>query len=93
MSNFEIDPKNVGSPKAKAKRESPVQQDANLMKISSESRMELLKSHIDEGKAKRLIQRLDGSADDYERNMVRIDQWLMAIQQVLGSAIHIAPIA
>ena len=47
----------------------------------------------DEDKAKKLIQLMDGSADDYERNMVRIDMWLAGIQQAIGTAIKIAAIA
>jgi hypothetical protein len=70
----------------------PVPLEADLTKISQSDRISLLKNHIDEGKARDLVQRLDGSADDYDRNMVRIDQWIAGIQQALGTAIKIAAV-
>ena len=53
---------------------------------------ELLKSHIDQNKARQLVQRLDGAADDYERNIKRIQSWLAGIQQAVGTAIKIATV-
>jgi len=87
----------MSSSKGKAKApdwdSAPAPVEADITKLSNEDRMALLKSHVDEEKARNLVQMMDGSADDYERNMVRIDTWLTGIQQAVGTAIKIAATA
>lgn len=67
--------------------------EADITAMDPGDRMALLKSHIDEGKARKLVQLMDGSADDYDRNMVRIEMWLTGIQHAIGTAIKIIAIA
>ena len=67
--------------------------EADITAMDPGDRMAHLKIHIDEGKARKLVQLMDGSADDYDRNMVRIEMWLTGIQHAIGTAIKIIAIA
>ena len=70
----------------------PAPMEVDLTKASPEEVTNLLKSHIDEDKARDLVQRMEGSADDYERNIARIQQWVNGVQGAMGTAIKIAAV-
>tara|TARA_Y100001972_G_scaffold96892_1_gene119610 strand:- start:1066 stop:1332 length:267 start_codon:yes stop_codon:yes gene_type:complete len=70
----------------------PAPMEVDLSTASADVVSELLKSHIDEAKAQELIQRMDGSAGNYEQNIARIQQWVQGVQGVVGTAIKIAAV-
>lgn len=70
----------------------PVVKEVDLTEISENDRLKLLTSHIDEDRARNIVQRIDGSAADYETNMKRIDQIVSYLHTGLGTALKIAAI-
>jgi len=90
MTSMDVDPFDGDEEVDWGSAPSPIEVD--LTQASPEKILELLKDHIDEESAKSLITRLEGSADDYERNIRRIQQMLTGIQSVLGAAIKIVAI-
>ena len=71
----------------------PEAQEVDLTTLTEEQRIDLLKSHIDEGKARTIVQRIDGSAQDYVANMRRINQLVGYLQFGLGAALRITRLA
>lgn len=92
MSSFSNLPEDSDDPIIPDWDDAPTPIETDLSKMDGTQITNLLKSHIDEEKARRLVQQLDGAADDYERNIQRIQKWLAGIQQVVGTAIKIAAV-
>lgn len=90
MTSLDVDPFDEDEEVDWGSAPSPIEVD--LTQASPDKILELLKNHIDEDAARSLISRLEGAADDYERNIQRIHQMLTGIQSVLGAAIRIAAI-
>lgn len=71
----------------------PEAQEVDLTTMTDEQRLDLLKSHIDEEKARTIVARIDGSATDYVNNMKRINQIVGYIRFGLGTALRISKLA